>query len=61
MVQRVYGQIQAAMPEAKVTIATSKSQVSSIVNQLGFGGGNFRGAMSAGYLSCYYVGGNLSG
>lgn len=35
MVQRVYGQIQAAMPEAKVTIATSKSQVSSIVNQLG--------------------------
>ena len=35
MVQRVYGQIQATMPEAKVTIATSKSQVSSIVNQLG--------------------------
>lgn len=35
MVQRVYRQIKTADPEAKITIATSKSQVSSILNQLG--------------------------
>lgn len=35
MVQRVYGQIKTVDPEAKVTIATSSSQVSSIRNQLG--------------------------
>lgn len=35
MVQRVYGQIKAVMPDAQVTIATAKSQVSSILNQLG--------------------------
>lgn len=35
MVQRVYRQIKSIDPEAKVTIATSKSQVSSIINQLG--------------------------
>lgn len=35
MVQRVYGQIKSAVPDANVTIATSKSQVSSIRNQLG--------------------------
>ena len=35
MVQRVYGQIKKADPEATVTIATSKSQVSAIRNQLG--------------------------
>lgn len=35
MVQRVYGQIRAAMPDAEITIATSKSQVSSIINQVG--------------------------
>lgn len=35
MVQRVYGQLKTAMPEAAVTIATSKSQVSSILSQLG--------------------------
>ncbi len=35
MVQRVYRQIKAADPEATVTIATSKSQVSAIHNQLG--------------------------
>lgn len=35
MVQRVYRQIKAAVPDAAVTIATSKSQVSSIINQLG--------------------------
>lgn len=35
MVQRVYGQIKNTIPEANVTIATSKSQVSSILNQLG--------------------------
>lgn len=35
MVQRVYRQIKAAAPEASVTIATGKKQVSSIVNQLG--------------------------
>lgn len=34
MVQRVYGQIKTAIPDAKVTIATAKSQVSSIINQL---------------------------
>lgn len=35
MVQRVYRQIRAVDPDAKVTIATSKSQVSAIHNQLG--------------------------
>ena len=35
MVQRVYRQIKKADAEAKVTIATSKTQVSSIHNQLG--------------------------
>lgn len=35
MVQRVYRQIRQVDPEADVTIATSKSQVSSIRNQLG--------------------------
>ena len=37
MVQRVYHQIRAVDPEATVTIATSKTQVSSIHNQLGDG------------------------
>ncbi len=35
MVQRVYRQIRRADPEAKVTIATSRSQISAIHNQLG--------------------------
>lgn len=35
MVQRVYRQIKSIDKDAKVTIATSKSQVSSILNQLG--------------------------
>ncbi len=35
MVQRVYRQIKSVLPEADVTVATSKSQVSSILNQLG--------------------------
>lgn len=35
MIQRVYRQVKAADPDATVTIATSKSQVSSIRNQLG--------------------------
>ena len=35
MVQRVFRQIRAADPDVKVTIATSRSQVSSIHNQLG--------------------------
>ena len=35
MVQRVYRQIVTAIPDAKITIATSKSQVSAIHNQLG--------------------------
>lgn len=35
MVQRVYGQIRKVDPQATVTIATSKSQVSAIHNQLG--------------------------
>lgn len=35
MVQRVYRQITAVDPDAKVTIATSKSQASAIRNQLG--------------------------
>lgn len=37
MVQRVYRQIRAVDPGARVTIATSKSQVSAINNQLGEG------------------------
>ena len=39
MVQRVYRQIRAVDKEATVTIATSKTQVSSIHNQLGEGVG----------------------
>lgn len=35
MVQRVYDQIRRAVPEATITIATSKTQVSAIRNQLG--------------------------
>ena len=35
MVQRVYGQIKKADPEGNIIIATSKSQVSSIHNQIG--------------------------
>jgi len=35
MVQRIYRQIKATDPEAVVTIATSRSQVSAITNQLG--------------------------
>ena len=35
MLQRVYRQIKEADAEAKVTIATSKSQISAIHNQLG--------------------------
>ena len=34
MVQRIYGQIKKVDPEAKITIATAKSQVSAIHNQL---------------------------
>ena len=37
MVQRVYRQIRTVDPEATVTIATSKSQVSALQNQLGQG------------------------
>lgn len=39
MVQRVYRQIKAVDPDASVTIATSKTQVSAINNQLGEGVG----------------------
>ena len=39
MIQRVYRQVKAVDPDATVTIATSKSQVSSIRNQLGDGVG----------------------
>ena len=35
MVQRVYRQICAAAPEARVTVATGKKQVSALVNHLG--------------------------
>ena len=35
MVQRIYGQIKTVDPDAIVTVATSKSQVSAIHNQLG--------------------------
>lgn len=35
MAQRIYGQIKTVDPEATVTVATSKSQVSEIHNQLG--------------------------
>ena len=37
MLQRIYGQIKSVDPDATVTIATSKSQVSAIYNQLGNG------------------------
>ena len=39
MLQRVYRQIKTADPEATVTLATGKSQVSAIHNQLGEGVG----------------------
>jgi mannose-1-phosphate guanylyltransferase len=39
MVQRVYRQIKKVDPDANVTIATSKTQVSTIINQLGNGVG----------------------
>ena len=39
MLQRVYGQLKRVDPDANVTIATSKSQVSSIINQIGDGAG----------------------
>jgi len=39
MVQRVYRQIKAVDPDAIITIATSKAQVSAIHNQLGEGAG----------------------
>ena len=35
MVQRVYRQIKTAIPDANITIATSKTQVSALRNQLG--------------------------
>ena len=35
MVQRVYRQIKTVEPDANITIATSKSQVSAIKNQIG--------------------------
>lgn len=35
MVQRIYGQIKSVDPNATVTVATSKSQVSALQNQLG--------------------------
>ena len=39
MVQRVYRQIRTVDPEANITVATSKSQVSALHNQLGTGVG----------------------
>ena len=39
MVQRVYRQIRGADPESTVTVATSKTQVSALLNQLGDGVG----------------------
>lgn len=39
MIQRVYKQIRKADPNARITIATSRAQVSSIRNQLGDGAG----------------------
>lgn len=36
MIQRVYRQIRTVDPESVITVATSKSQVSSIRNQLGY-------------------------
>lgn len=39
IVQRVYRHITTTNPDAKITIAISKSQVSAIKNQLGGGGG----------------------
>ncbi len=35
MAQRVYGQVRRALPEAEITIATSRSQVSALRHQLG--------------------------
>lgn len=35
MIQRIYRQVKCVDPDAEITIATAKSQVSSIINQLG--------------------------
>ena len=35
MIQRIYRQVKLVDEEAEITIATAKSQVSSIINQLG--------------------------
>ncbi len=37
MIQRVYRQIRQALPEAGITIATSRAQVSTLQHQLGLG------------------------
>ena len=60
MVQRVYRQIRTADPDSKVTVATSKSQVSSIRNQLGDAVGisvepERRDTFPAIALSCAYL------
>ena len=52
MAQRVYGQIRSVDPDADVTIATSKAQVSTLLHQLGDDAALFRGAVPQGYVSC---------
>lgn len=56
MVQRVYRQITTVDADAKITIATSKSQASAIKNQLGEKGIHLRRALPPRYLSGYCVG-----
>ena len=54
MVQRVYRQIKTVDEDATVTIATSKSQVSAIHNQLG------EDVSVCRYISCNCAGGIIS-
>ena len=59
MVQRVYRQITEVDKDASVTIATSKTQVSAIHNQLGDCGGRLRRALPPRYLPGYRPGHGL--
>lgn len=60
MVQRVYRQITTVDADAKITIATSKSQASAIKNQLGGKGFYLRRALPSRYLPSHRTGRSLS-
>lgn len=62
MLQRVYRQIRKIDAEARITIATGKSQVSAIQNQLGGDSGQSVGrTVQKGHLSGDHAGCRISG